>query len=463
MVDLAKLISSRSVTTSILSTPLNLSRFRSSILRHNVSTSSSSINILLLHFPTTTENLDSLPSRFQSNTFTQSTTLLQPQADDLIRLHQPDAIISDINLPWTAQISRKYNIPRITFSATSFFSLCVTDSITKFKPYEFVTHDFEPFLVPGLPHTVGISRSQMPGRFFRDMGLQQFFAQIIEAERDSYGVVANTFCAIEREYVEHYRKTSGKKVWPIGPVSLCNDKVLDMVERGNKASIDMDQCLTWLDSKEPNSVIYVCFGGLCVFPESQLVEIGLGLEASDCNFIWVIREGFRVGLAIDDLEERVKGRGIIMKGWAPQILILNHPAVGGFLTHCGWNSVIEAVSFGVPVITWPLFAEQFYNERFVVAHLRIGFGIGVVDTGLEWGSEEESGVLVKRNRVKAAVQRLMGVGESVREMREQVSRLSELARSAVSEGGSSNVSLDLLIVDLLAQRKERLAKGEEIN
>ncbi|GMP74595.1 hypothetical protein CsSME_00031981 [Camellia sinensis var. sinensis] len=86
-------------------------------------------------------------------------------------------------------------------------------------------------------------------------------------------------------------------------VSLCNDKVLDMAERGNKASIDMDQCLTWLDSKEPNSVIYVCFGGLCVFPESQLVKIGLGLEASDCNFIWVIREGFGDGLAIDDLDD----------------------------------------------------------------------------------------------------------------------------------------------------------------
>ncbi|KAF5959099.1 hypothetical protein HYC85_000308 [Camellia sinensis] len=86
-------------------------------------------------------------------------------------------------------------------------------------------------------------------------------------------------------------------------VSLCNDKVLDMAERGNKASIDMDQCLTWLDSKEPYSVIYVCFGGLCVFPESQLIEIGLGLEASDCNFIWVIKEGFGDGLAIDDLDD----------------------------------------------------------------------------------------------------------------------------------------------------------------
>ncbi|KAI8014005.1 Scopoletin glucosyltransferase [Camellia lanceoleosa] len=173
MVDLAKLISSRGVTTSILTTPLNLSRFRSSILRHNLSTSSSPINLLLLHFPTTTttENLDSLPSRFQSNTFTQSTTLLQPQADDLVRLHQPDAIISDINLPWTAQISRKYNIPRITFSATSCFSLCVTDSITKFKPYESVTHDFEHFLVPGLPHRVGISRSQMPDSISSSMQL----------------------------------------------------------------------------------------------------------------------------------------------------------------------------------------------------------------------------------------------------------------------------------------------------
>ena len=383
--------------------------------------------------------------------------MLQPQAEKLVQQHKPDAIISDLNIPWTAEIARKCGIPRLVFHGSCCFSLCLTTCAGQYKPHAIVSSDTEPFLVPGLPHPVYITKSQMPDRFFGNLGLDEFFEKFIEAERDTYGVVSNTFYEIEPEYVKLYEKIAGKKVWPVGPVSLFNTKALDMAERGNRASIDKDQVLTWLDSKKPNSVLYVCFGSLCEFPKSQLLEIGLGLESSKASFIWVIREKDGDGFLPEDFEERVRDRALIIKGWAPQVLILNHSAVGGFMTHCGWNSVLESVTTGVPLITWPLFAEQFYNENFVLNRLGIGAGIGV-ESGLAWGEEESIGVLVKRDRVEVVVTRLMSESEAVEGMRKRVSELGELARAAISEGGSSYVNMGLLIEDLLNQRKDKLSK-----
>ncbi|CAH2042356.1 unnamed protein product [Thlaspi arvense] len=241
------------------------------------------------------------PSRLSSYSFSRAVMMLCPQAEDLVRRHRPDAIISDVNLPWTAQVARKYDIPRIIFHGTCLFSLCVSDSVTRYRPYEGIDSDYELFLVPVLPEKVPIARSWMPSRFFRRLGLQDFSADFAEAERNTYGVVANTLFEIEPQYVDHYGKITGKKVWPVGPVSLCNEEGLTMADRGNRTSIEKGQCLSWLNSKEPNSVIYVCFGSLCVFAESQLVEIGLGLEASMCNFIWVVRDGTGDGVALGDL------------------------------------------------------------------------------------------------------------------------------------------------------------------
>ncbi|CAH2042354.1 unnamed protein product [Thlaspi arvense] len=117
---------------------------------------------------------------------------------------------------------------------------------------------------------------------------------------------------------------------------------------------------------------------------------------------------------------------------------------------------MEAVVAGVPMVTWPLFGEQFYNGSFV-KRLRIGISIGSMDTGLIWGEEEDAGALVKRGRVAAAVARLMGGGGVVREIRERASRLSELARAAVRKGGSSYVNLDRLIEDLSNHKRVRMS------
>lgn len=203
------------------------------------------------------------------------------------------------------------------------------------------------------------------------------------------------------------------------------------------------------------SVIYTCFGSLCHIPPPQLIEIGLGLEASSRPFIWIIRKSDHSAevekwLAEDKFEERVKGRGLIIRGWAPQVLILSHPSVGAFFTHCGWNSTLEGICAGVPMITWPMFAEQFYNEKFAVNVLRIGVRIGV-EVELEW-EELENQVLVKREQVKEAIEELMD-GEEADERSKRAKELGEMANKAIEEGGSSYSNITMLIEDVMSCNK----------
>ncbi|KAJ6749005.1 GLYCOSYLTRANSFERASE [Salix purpurea] len=227
---------------------------------------------------------------------------------------------------------------------------------------------------------------------------------------------------------------------------------MDKVQRGNKSSIDESECLKWLDSQQPRSVIYVCFGSLCNLTIPQLIELGLGLEESNKPFIWAIRGGEKSRELGDWFEEkgfkeRTKGRGLIIQGWAPQVVILSHSAIGSFLTHCGWNSVLEGISAGLPMVTWPLFGDQFCNEKLVVEVLKIGVSVGSEVT-LKWGEEEKFGVLVKKEQVKNAVNSVMNEGEESKERRRRARELSKMANKAVEEEGSSYLSMKLLIEDI---------------
>lgn len=228
----------------------------------------------------------------------------------------------------------------------------------------------------------------------------------------------------------------------------------DKAKRGNEALTDENQCLKWLDSWPASSVIYVCFGSLNRLTPPQLMELGLALEASNKPFIWVIRGGYKredmeKWLAEDGFEERVKGRGLLIRGWAPQLLILSHPSVGGFLTHCGWNSTLEGISAGVPMITWPLFAEQFFNEKQLVQVLKIGVRVGV-EFVVHMGEEDKYVVLVKSEDIKKAIENIMDEGKEGEERRERARNLAEMAKKAV-EGGSSYLNIALLIEDIKQQ------------
>ncbi|KAK8698907.1 hypothetical protein V6N13_115012 [Hibiscus sabdariffa] len=176
------------------------------------------------------------------------------------------------------------------------------------------------------------------------------------------------------------------------------------------------------------------------FSFAQLNEIAVGLEASELEFIWVVRKQNNDDKDDDWLpggfEKRMEGNGLVIRGWAPQVLILDHETVGGFMTHCGWNSTLEGVCGGVPMVTWPERAEQFYNEKLMTQVLKIGVSVGTQ----KW---------VKREAIEKAVKEMMK-GERAQEMRNTAKALAQAAKKAVQKEGSSFSDLDALIEELIS-------------
>ncbi|KAH9686552.1 UDP-glycosyltransferase 73C6 [Citrus sinensis] len=232
--------------------------------------------------------------------------------------------------------------------------------------------------------------------------------------------------------------------------SIFSQQNTDKAERcrGENGSTvdDYEQCLKWLDSWEPGSVIYPCLGSICDLATWQLLELGSGLEASSQPFIWVIRggersQGLEKWIQEEGFEERTKERGFIIWGWAPQVLLLSHRAIGGFLTHCGWNSTLEGVSAGVPLVTCPLFAEQFYNKN-----------VGI-EAAVTWGLEDNSGLVIKREKVKEAIEKLMDRGKQGEKRRKRARQLGEIANRAIGVGGSSHRNIEMLIEFVIQQTR----------
>ncbi|CAN6576685.1 unnamed protein product [Malus baccata var. baccata] len=321
MVDTARLIAERGVMVSLVTTPYIASRFDTTISR--AKESGLPIDLVQIPFPCQEvglpigcENLDSLPSRDPLRKFYKALSLLQEPVENYLRKQKldPSYIISDKALWWTSKTAQKFNVPRIVFHGMCCFSLLSSHNVKAYNAHNSVTSDFEPFVVPGLPHRIEITKAQLPGTFVTQTDLDDFRDKIQEAELTSYAVVVNSFDELEHGCAEELSKVLEKKVWCIGPVSLCNKNNMDRFSRGNKASIDERQCLEWLESMKPRSVIYACLGSHCRLVPSQLIELALGLEASRQPFIWV------KWLVEERFEERIKGRGLLIKGSAPQAI-----------------------------------------------------------------------------------------------------------------------------------------------
>jgi hypothetical protein len=268
--------------------------------------------------------------------------------------------------------------------------------------------------------------------------------------RTADGAVVNTFVDLEGQFVSCYEAALGKPVWTLGPLCLSNRDVDAMASRGDTSSGGVQQSAVvaaWLDSKDTDSVVFVSFGSLVRKLPKQLFEVGHGLEDSGRPFLWVVKEA-EVAAApevqewLGALEARTAGRGLVVRGWAPQLAILSHRAVGGFVTHCGWNSLLESVAHGVPVVTWPHFADQFLNERLVVDVLGVGVPVGVTAPVMMFDDEN---VAVARADIVRAVSALMGEGEEADERRRRAREYGEKAHVAMEKGGSSYENLTQLI------------------
>ncbi|KAI4295677.1 hypothetical protein L6164_035694 [Bauhinia variegata] len=447
IVDMAKLFASRDVKATIITTPLNASHISKTIGKAQAPGTGNSIHVQTIRFssaeaglPEGCENIDAISSPDMLPNFFKAIGLLQEPLEQLLEQHHPHCLIADMFFPWATDSANKFGIPRLVFHGTGFFSLCAFESMRLYEPHKNVSSDDETFLIPNFPGDMKMTRMQMPT--FEDTNMIRFMKSVRESELKSYGVIVNSFYELEQVYADHYSKVHGRKAWHIGPLSLCNGDIEEKAARGKESAIDENECLKWLDSKETNSVVYVCFGSISNFTESQLKEIAVGLEASGQHFIWVVKRSKEDEEWLPEgFEKRMEGRGLIIRGWAPQVLILHHHAVGGFVTHCGWNSTLEGVSAGVPMVTWPVAAEQFYNEKLLTEVLKIGVPVGVK----KWA--RMVGDYINWQAIERAVNRIMK-GEEAEEMRNRAKELSQMARRAVEKGESSYSDLTAFIEEL---------------
>jgi hydroquinone glucosyltransferase len=249
------------------------------------------------------------------------------------------------------------------------------------------------------------------------------------------GILINTFEELETEAMKAL--VGGKIINPtdfdrmpgfylVGPV--ISSSPLEYNDGGAN-------CLSWLDNQPPSSVLFVSFGSGTALPKEQVTELAVGLEASGHRFLWVLRSPSSGFLSVEEteisellpegFESRTQDRGLVVPSWAPQIPVLSHPSTGGFISHCGWNSTLESISHGVPIICWPLFAEQKMNRFLLVNEFKVAIEVKMEGDGF-----------VKREEVERAVRELME-GESCTRVRERGTELKEKAVTALEEGGSS--------------------------
>eukprot|EP00262_Sarcandra_glabra_P011664 TRINITY_DN284_c0_g1_i4.p1 TRINITY_DN284_c0_g1~~TRINITY_DN284_c0_g1_i4.p1 ORF type:complete len:473 (+),score=45.80 TRINITY_DN284_c0_g1_i4:171-1589(+) len=266
------------------------------------------------------------------------------------------------------------------------------------------------------------------------------------------GNLYNTCRPIEGEFVDLLSQEpliGNKKLWAVGPL---NPVVLSGTQ--DQRSSLRHECLEWLDKQPPKSVLYVSFGTMTSISNEQIYEIAIGLEKSNQRFIWVFRdadigdifavaeegeEGKKKGQQLpENYEERIKGVGLIVRDWAPQLEILAHPSTGGFLSHCGWNSCMESISVGVPIAAWPMHSDQPMNGKLVSEILKIGVEIR------DWARREE---IVQSNTVESAVRKLMESEEGM-EMRKRAEELGGAVRGAIEEGGTSQTDLDSFVAHI---------------
>lgn len=241
------------------------------------------------------------------------------------------------------------------------------------------------------------------------------------------GILINTFHALEQEALDALN--GGKVVAGLPPVIAIGPLKPVSCEGGSP--------FPWLDAQPAGSVVYVSFGSRTAMSVDQMKELGMGLEKSGCSFLWVVKskvvdreeEAELDELLAEEYLERVKERGLVVKGWVEQEEILRHRAVGGFVSHCGWNSVTEAALYGVPILAWPRIGDQRVNAGVIS---RGGLGIWVE----EWSWEGEEKVVTAEE-----------IGERVRELMEDdglrasAARLGEEAVKATAVDGSSGKGL----------------------
>uniref|UniRef100_A0A0D3FYS8 Glycosyltransferase N-terminal domain-containing protein n=1 Tax=Oryza barthii TaxID=65489 RepID=A0A0D3FYS8_9ORYZ len=292
-------------------------------------------------------------------------------------------------------------------------------------------------------------------RLVREHGLQfhpveacmtkEFVELISRAEQDeenaaSSGILMNTSRAIEAEFIDEiaaHPMFKELKLFAAGPLN----PLLDATARTPGQT--RHECMDWLDKQPLASVLYVSFGTTSSLRGDQVAELAAALKGSKQRFIWVLRDADRANIFADSGESRhaellsrftaeTEGVGLVITGWAPQLEILAHGATAAFMSHCGWNSTMESLSYGKPILAWPMHSDQPWDAELVCKYLKAGLLVR------PWEKHSE---VVPAEAIQEVIEEAM-LSEKGMTIRRRAKELGEAVRASVADGGSSRKGLD---------------------
>nr|GME21650.1 anthocyanidin 3-O-glucosyltransferase 2-like [Ipomoea batatas] len=267
--------------------------------------------------------------------------------------------------------------------------------------------------------------------------------------REAKGVIVNTFFDLEQHAIESL--SNNKRFPPVYPVGPILNLIPHHQEKKNNQESEEKQIFKWLDDHPASSVVFLCFGSGGTFPESQVKEIAYALERSGQRFLWALRKPPCPGSVLPTeysnpeevlpkgFLERTKSIGKII-GWAPQSAVLAHPAVGSFVSHCGWNSTLESIWFGVPIATWPMSVDQQANAFQLVREIGTAVDIKMdyrVDSRDPKINSPIIPEIVNTKEIEIGITSLMNEYSTPNSVRTKAKEVQEKSRKALEEGGSS--------------------------
>ncbi|KAI3727989.1 hypothetical protein L6452_16614 [Arctium lappa] len=406
---------------------------------------------------------------------------------------KPTCVVIDVMMSWSKEIFVNQQIPVV-----SFFTSGATAAAMEYGRWKAHVEDMKPGetrVLPGLPTEMAVTFADLSkGARGRPQRLNRPTSgpagppdrtrfgppgrgggppppghkpRWVDEVDGSVALLINTCDNLERLFIDYIAEQTKLPVWGVGPLlpeqfwesagSILHDHEMRSNQKSNYTE---DQVIEWLESKPYGSVIYISFGSEVGPTIEEYKELSNSLEEADQPFIWVIQPGSgktsiprsflgavqtdtdseeEEGYYPEGLDVKVGKRGLIITGWAPQLLILSHPSTGGFLSHCGWNSTVEAIGRGVPILAWPIRGDQFDNAKLVANHLKTGY---MISCG---ANEEGRAGKFKKDDIAAGIVRLMD-DEKVH------SRAKELGKEFESGFPASSVSALGAFVEFISSK-----------
>ncbi|KAG5249423.1 hydroquinone glucosyltransferase [Salix suchowensis] len=389
-------------------------------------------------------NFDDLPPNVLMETritlsLTRSLDALRNSLKTLTDSTRVVAMVVDLFGPFAIEIAKEFDVLPFVFFPANAMLLSLSFHLPKLdETYSGEYKDMtEPLRLPGCVPVQG--RDLVDAVQDREDDAYKWILHICKLYDLAAGIIVNSFIDLEPGGLKALMEenNNGKPpVYPVGPLIQTGSTIGDVGE---------SECLSWLDKQPKGSVLFVSFGSGGTLSHAQLNELSLGLEMSGQRFLWVVRSPhdkaangtyFGIQSTEDPLAflpegflDRTKGVGLVVPSWAPQMQVLSHGSTGGFLTHCGWNSILESIVNGVPLIAWPLYAEQKMNSVLLADGLKVAVKVKVGEDGL-----------VRKEDI-ANYARSIFEGEEGKLMKSKMSGLKSAATRVLSQDGSSTRSL----------------------